>query len=32
LNVLEDSGIGPDEIARLRQMLDRQMPDGAETK
>jgi predicted transcriptional regulator len=37
LNVLEDRGIGPDEIARLRQMLDRQMPegqtlDGAETK
>lgn len=37
LNVLEDSGIGPDEIARLRQMLDvqtpdRQMPDPTETK
>jgi predicted transcriptional regulator len=32
LNVLEERGIGPDEIARLRQMLDRQMPDGAETK
>jgi predicted transcriptional regulator len=32
LNVLEDRGIGPDEIARLRQMLNHQMPDGAETK